>query len=167
MIVEILLHLVGATGFAILLLDEQRGVLRPLAALGIEVDRVGRIRAGEGMIGRVIGTGRLEQSPGVHDVDLAHPAMVAPLRLKDRVVGAIAVWQLLPQRPASGISTTSCSTSSPLTPPPLSRGPGSRPSTPGRRAPCGALWTCSLRRAERATNPTSAWQTWPTADSPR
>jgi hypothetical protein len=99
-ILEILLNFVGAKTFAILLLDDRRGTLRPLAAEGIDRKQVPEVKSGEGLIGRVVTTGKAEYGGATHGpVDLQRPAFVTPLLIKERVVGAIVVWDLLPQKP--------------------------------------------------------------------
>ena len=101
-IVEILLNFIGAKVFAVLLLDDEKGVLRPLAAEGIDRARVPLVRPGEGPIGRVAATGETELLQSQKGpTDLERPVVVAPLRIKDRVVGAIVIWELLAQK--SGI----------------------------------------------------------------
>ena len=98
-ILEILLNFVGARTFAIMLLDEQAGVLRPLASEGIPRERVPSVRSGEGIIGAVVPTGRVlldETRSG--PLDLERPLIVSPLRIKERVVGAIVVWEYLRQK---------------------------------------------------------------------
>lgn len=100
-IVEILLNLVGAKVFAVFLLDEHRSVLRPLAVEGVDRGQVGEIVVGEsmGIFGRVIRTGEMEvASPPAATLDLGRPLIVSPLRIKERVVGAIAIWQFLRQK---------------------------------------------------------------------
>jgi transcriptional regulator with GAF, ATPase, and Fis domain len=101
-IVEILLNFVGARTFAVLLLDETRGVLRPLAAEGIARDQVPAIAMGQGPVGAVVATGKaLFDEAGAsagRGLDLERPLIVSPLRIKDKVVGAIVVWEFLRQK---------------------------------------------------------------------
>jgi hypothetical protein len=100
-ILEIILNFVGARTFAVMLLDEQKGILRPLAAEGIARDKVPSVKAGEGVIGRVVASGVQysdDKSERPRPVDLERPLIVSPLRIKDRVVGAIVIWDLLKQK---------------------------------------------------------------------
>ncbi|MSP59593.1 MAG: GAF domain-containing protein [Myxococcales bacterium] len=99
-VVEILLNFVGARTFAVLLLDEPLGVLRPLAAEGIARAEVPPARRGEGVVGAAVATGRPHVDPAANRSarDLARPMIVTPLRIQDRVVGAIVIWDLLPQK---------------------------------------------------------------------
>ena len=99
-ILEILLNFIGAKTFAVMLLDEQAGMLKPLAAEGIAREKVPLVRSGEGAIGAVVSTGKLLVEPGAHKggVDLARPLLVSPLKIRDKVVGAIVVWEFLQQK---------------------------------------------------------------------
>ena len=99
-IVEILLNLIGAKVFAVLLLDEKQGVLRPLATAGLAAGALPVLRPGEGVIGGAVLSGRSEMFDNYHGpVDIERPAFVTPLRIRDKIVGAIAVWEFLKQKP--------------------------------------------------------------------
>jgi hypothetical protein len=101
-ILEILLNFVGAKTFCVYLLDEQQGVLRPLAAEGVPRNEVPVVASGEGVIGGVVATGQplydgaQRSSKGARSLD--RPLIVTPLRIKDRVVGAIVIWEFLQQK---------------------------------------------------------------------
>jgi hypothetical protein len=103
-ILEILLNFVGAKTFAVLLLDEPEGVLRPLAAEGLPRSEVPLVRAGEGVIGGVVSTGQplIDTKPRKSGLtqaqQLERPLIVTPLRVKDKVVGAIVIWEFLQQK---------------------------------------------------------------------
>ena len=102
-ILEILLNFVGARTFALLLLDEQAGTLRTLAAEGIARDKIPSFQVGKGAIGAVVQSGRaLLDGSGAQahrgPLDLERPLIVSPLRIKDKVVGAIVVWEFLQQK---------------------------------------------------------------------
>ena len=103
-----------------LLLDEKRGVLRPLASEGIAREQVPVMRPGEGAVGGVVASGKplvgtirllppmdpagastAQTAHSAHapfTFDLDHPVTVSPLRIRDRVVGAIVVWEFLQQK---------------------------------------------------------------------
>jgi hypothetical protein len=96
---EILINLIGAKIFAVLLLDEQRGLLRPFATYGIDREQLPQLKVGEGRIGQVVASGLPEISGTYHGpFNIEHPAIVTPLRIKDRVVGAIVVWEFFRQK---------------------------------------------------------------------
>ena len=111
-IVEILLNFIGAKTFAVQLIDEERMVLRTLAAEGVERARVPErslngagdaLGADAGLAdstrevvrsGRAIfNEGRLEARPVS-----APPSITVPLKIGDKVVGLILVWELLAQK---------------------------------------------------------------------
>jgi GAF domain len=99
-ILEILLNFVGAKTFAVLLLDEPEGVLRPLAAEGVARSAVPLVKAGEGVIGGVVATGQplIDATPHREPRNLERPLIVTPLRIKEKVVGAIVIWEFLQQK---------------------------------------------------------------------
>ena len=102
-ILEILLNFVGARTFAVLLLDEQANVLRPLAAEGIPRERVPAFEVGAGAIGQVVHSGKALLDGGSAQahrgpLDLERPLIVSPLRIKEKVVGAIVIWEFLQQK---------------------------------------------------------------------
>ena len=101
---EIILNLIGAKSFAILLLDENTHELRTIAWDGEEVmpgiDTL-RIQVGEGALGMVAAGGESYY----HDaqsgpVTLDQPLAAVPLKIKDQVIGAIAIYKLLVQKEA-------------------------------------------------------------------
>jgi len=104
-ILEILLNFVGAKTFAIQLVDEDHGKLRTLAAEGIERARVPEGGVGEGHVGEVIKSGHhyIDGERLRARADLAHldrPVIVVPLKIRDRVVGVLIIWDLLSQKTA-------------------------------------------------------------------
>lgn len=101
-IVEILLNFVGADLFAVLVADET-GVLRPIAAHGVARERVPAL-APEGVCGRALATGEPQiddfvAGPRAGAPDVA-PLACIPLRAAGEPFGAIAVWTFLPQKDA-------------------------------------------------------------------
>ena len=99
---EILLNFVGAKTFAIQLVDDERRRLRTLAAEGIDKSKVPEPQIDQGRVGQVITSGepfydeqRLRARAGLDE-----PAIVVPIKMRDRVVGAIVVWDLLVQKTA-------------------------------------------------------------------
>jgi hypothetical protein len=101
-ILEILLNFVGAKCFCVYLLDEPEGMLRPLAAEGVQRAEVPQVKAGEGVIGGVVQSGE-PLYDGAHRAakgprHLERPLIVTPLRIKDKVVGAIVIWEFLQQK---------------------------------------------------------------------
>ena len=104
-ILEILLNFVGAKTFAIQLVDEEHKKLRTLAAEGIERAKVPEGGVDEGRVGEVIKSGHhyIDGERLRARADLAHldrPVIVVPLKIRDRVVGVIIIWDLLSQKTA-------------------------------------------------------------------
>src|SRR5207248_3211097 len=99
---EILLNFVGAKTFALQLVDDERGLLRTLAAEGIEREKVPEAPADQGAVGEVLKLGAPFFAPERFGLraDLRHPSIVVPLRIRDKVVGVIIVWDLLQQKTA-------------------------------------------------------------------
>jgi nitrate/nitrite-specific signal transduction histidine kinase len=97
---EILLNFVGAKTFAVQLIDEQSGRLRTLAAEGVDRARVPAGTVGEGKVGEVIASGQPFFDPDRfrQRADLARPSIIVPLKIRERVVGVIVVWDLLVQK---------------------------------------------------------------------
>lgn len=101
-ILEILLNFVGAKTFAIQLVDEEQGKLRTLAAEGVERARVPEGAAGDGRIGEVVRSGQayIDGERLRMRADLDRPLIIVPLKIRDKVVGAIIIWDLLSQKTA-------------------------------------------------------------------
>ncbi|MBI5479332.1 MAG: GAF domain-containing protein [Deltaproteobacteria bacterium] len=99
-IIEILLNFVGAKIFALMFFEAGDGALGALVSEGIPVTQVPRVPRGEGIIGRVAQSGHAyhEGAPRPPALDLAHPAVCIPLRLRDRVVGVVPIWGYLTQK---------------------------------------------------------------------
>jgi hypothetical protein len=106
---EIIINQIGSEEFGIFELNSEGGPLTLTAWLGIDPERYRTIRLGEGRIGRVA----LEGEMFVHDAceadnpdagleSGADESLIAciPLKMDGRVTGAIAIFSLLPQKPA-------------------------------------------------------------------
>jgi transcriptional regulator with GAF, ATPase, and Fis domain len=101
---EIVINLVGAEAFAILLLDEKTNELKTIACEGEDV--VGGIetisvRLGDGILGSVAKTGEsyyINQDVEGGEVTLEKPLAAVPLKIKEHVIGLIAIYKLLQQK---------------------------------------------------------------------
>jgi nitrate/nitrite-specific signal transduction histidine kinase len=99
---EIALDLIGAKSFAILLLDENTKELRTIACDGEDatpgIENIST-RLGEGILG---GVARSGESFYLHDgkPTLEKPLAAIPLKIKDQVIGVIAIYKLLVQKDA-------------------------------------------------------------------
>ena len=102
-VMEIIINLIGAERFSIFLIDEKANELVPVAAEGLMVGEVPKIKLGEGIIGGVAKEGesyfaedmgeRTGQSP-----DLRKPFVCIPLKIKEHVIGVISIYSLFVQK---------------------------------------------------------------------
>ena len=96
-IVEILIHLIGTEKLAIYAFDETTQKLEAIAAEGTTTDELPKYRLGEGAVGSSLTTGELvichDRKP-----DSDQPLVCIPLRLRDRLIGVIAIYELLEQK---------------------------------------------------------------------
>ncbi|HUJ13239.1 MAG TPA: GAF domain-containing protein [Thermoanaerobaculia bacterium] len=103
---EIIRDLIGAKAYAILLLDERTSVLQTVACDGEDVmPGVEKIstRIGEGIIGEVARRGEtyyLDRDDENARPTLQRPLAAIPLKIKDQVIGVIAIYRLLVHKPA-------------------------------------------------------------------
>jgi hypothetical protein len=99
---EILANLVGCEETAVFELDDQgEGAgLRLISANGIEPRGLARVARGQGAIGGVAESGEtwIAGEGGAAGPAEEHLTACVPLKLEDRVTGAIAVFRLLPQK---------------------------------------------------------------------
>ncbi len=100
-------EVLSADTSAVILLDDDGRTLRPIAAAGATAEAVMAFRwtLGEGIIGDIVQSGRAERiADAVADPRAVHIAgteeatsterlMVAPLWLREQVIGAMAVWR--------------------------------------------------------------------------
>ena len=103
---EIIINLVGAESFAILLLDEKTNELKAIAYEGDDVmpgiDQISA-RLGEGILGGVARTGEsyyVNQELEGGAITLDKPLAAVPLKIKEHVIGLIAIYKLLQQKDA-------------------------------------------------------------------
>jgi len=96
-------HLIVATDGAILLLDEESGALANLAAFGDELPALNGLSRGVGIIGSVVASGVGEivndvvgDPRRVHAVIEVRSLVCAPLKVGEKVIGAIVLASTLP-----------------------------------------------------------------------
>jgi nitrate/nitrite-specific signal transduction histidine kinase len=102
---EIVINLIGAESFAILLLDEKTNELKTIACEGEDVmpgiEGISA-RLGEGVLGEVAKTGESyyinQDVEGSSKVTLEKPLAAVPLKIKEHVIGLIAIFKLLQQK---------------------------------------------------------------------
>ncbi len=98
---EIILNLIGAEEFAIMLLDERSNVLVPMLQEGLEDGKLPTIRLGSGTIGTVAKVGEpffYQGEIAEHSPAPLNPLVCIPLKIKEHVIGVIAVYKLLQQK---------------------------------------------------------------------
>jgi len=95
---EIIINLIGCEELAIWELDDELGALTLAGSFGIDAGPWACVPLGAGVIGTVAATG--ERYIGGENDDAAGSDLTAciPLRLDDRVVGAVAIFRLLQQK---------------------------------------------------------------------
>jgi len=99
-ITEIIINLIGAEEFAIMLLDEKSDEIQAVATEGVEREEIPHVRLGKGVIGTVAESG---ESYFVADVDayardFVNPMVCIPLKIKEHVIGVLAIYKLLVQK---------------------------------------------------------------------
>ena len=105
---ELLAQLVGARSHAEYQVDEKKRLLVPIYSDGVELDRLPRVqvgdaaeppRGGAAFLERVFLTGvpHIEEGPISHS-GMDSPAACLPMRIEERAVGVVAVYELLPQK---------------------------------------------------------------------
>jgi transcriptional regulator with GAF, ATPase, and Fis domain len=101
---EIVINLIGAESFAILLLDEKTNELKTIASEGEDVmpgTDVISVRLGDGVLGNVAKTGEsyyINQDVEGGRVTIDKPLAAVPLKIKEHVIGLIAIYKLLQQK---------------------------------------------------------------------
>jgi GAF domain-containing protein len=105
---ELLAQLVGARSHAVYVVEEKKRLLVPVSSDGVELDRLPRVqlveateppKGGGAILERVFLTG----VPHIEEGELARsgldaPAACVPMRIEERAVGVIVVYELLPQK---------------------------------------------------------------------
>lgn len=100
-VLEIIINLIGSEVFAIFLIDEKTHEVVPVAAEGIAPEAVPKYRIGGGIIGTVAKEGESYFSPDINgggDVAQGNPIVCIPLKIKEHVIGVIAIFSLLEQK---------------------------------------------------------------------
>ena len=98
---EIIINLIGCEELGIWEADEDCGHLALAGSFGIDVDDWSTVRTGAGVIGSVAATGERFVAGETSLVPMTREAGLTaciPLKLDDRVIGVIAMFQLLQQK---------------------------------------------------------------------
>jgi len=99
-IIEIVINLIGAEVFAVYVQDERSGGLEAVAAEGMAVDTFPKIEPGAGVIGQAVVSGETYCGDTRGSTEWDAPIACIPLRVQDRPIGAIAIYNLLEQKEA-------------------------------------------------------------------
>ena len=99
-IMEIIINLIGAEEFGILLLDEKTNKVEVVATEGVEAEDIPTMEVGEGIIGKVAQTGEnyFVKELDSYQKDYDRPIVCIPLKIKDHVIGVIAIYKLFVQK---------------------------------------------------------------------
>jgi len=100
-VLEIIMNLVGAERFGVMLLDEKTNNLTAVATEGVRVEDMPVLEIGKGTIGGVARSGEsyfAEDVTVVTGDDLTDPMVCIPLKIKEHVIGVIAIYKLLVQK---------------------------------------------------------------------
>ncbi len=99
---EILINLIGTEEFAVFERDGEGSDMRCTTSFGVDPTRVEPLRLGEGRIGAAIARGVPYVAAADAEVTPSGRPITAcvPLRVGERVVGAIVVYRLLAHKPA-------------------------------------------------------------------
>ncbi len=95
---EIVINMIGGDMFVLLLYDEQKKRLYPINGHRVEWRHIPSVSLGEGLIGKVLAENRPWYCAGnavPSHTTFIDPRIVLPLRFKDRIMGAIAIYSLL------------------------------------------------------------------------
>jgi len=97
-IIEIIINLVGGQTFAVYVHDEKTGLLEAVASEGEDVAVFPSMPLGEGVVGAAVASGTTHCSEELASNDFSSPIVAIPLRVNDRPIGAIAIFELLVQK---------------------------------------------------------------------
>ncbi|MBU5635558.1 GAF domain-containing protein [Geomonas sp. Red69] len=99
-ITEIIINLIGAEEFAIMLLDEKSDELQAVSTEGIDRSEIPSFRLGKGIIGNVAQSGENHFASDFdsYQRDFSAPMVCIPLKIKDHVIGVLAIYKLLMQK---------------------------------------------------------------------
>jgi hypothetical protein len=101
---DILVNVIGCDEFVVYSIDPRDRMLVPIAGSGAFVRPSDRVSLDESWLGEVVGSGSLliARERDAQDGRVADVAAVVPLKVLDRVVGAIVISSLLPHRELLG-----------------------------------------------------------------
>jgi len=98
---EILAQLVGAEAYAVYLVNAAGSELVPIASEGVAGGKLGPVRVSGSVLGEVFESGeaRVNEDTNSSQGSPERPAAVLPLEIDERIVGVIAIFSTLAQKP--------------------------------------------------------------------
>lgn len=100
-VMEIIINLIGAEQFSLLMLDEKTHEIKSVACEGVENEDIPSVKVGEGVIGNVVKSGESFYSESMDApaaLDPLSPIVCIPLKIKERVIGAISIYKMFRQK---------------------------------------------------------------------
>lgn len=99
-ITEIVINLIGAETFAIYLVDEKTSSLSAVASEGVTRDELPKVTLGKGRLGSVAESGQnhFPEEVNAGEIDWLEPHVCIPLKIKEKVIGVIAIYRFLEQK---------------------------------------------------------------------
>lgn len=100
-VVEIIINLIGTDQFGILLIDEMTNELSMVASEGVDNIKNKKIKIGDGIIGNVVKTGESYFESDIENFipkSELHPIVCIPLKIKEYIIGVIAIFSLMEQK---------------------------------------------------------------------
>jgi transcriptional regulator with GAF, ATPase, and Fis domain len=102
-VIEIVINLIGAEKFSIFLMDDKTNELIPVAAEGLALSEIPKFKMGDGIVGKVAKEGEsyfIENASALspNDIDNKKPMVCIPLKIKEHVIGVIAIYSLFTQK---------------------------------------------------------------------
>ncbi|HBR17829.1 MAG: diguanylate phosphodiesterase [Deltaproteobacteria bacterium RIFCSPLOWO2_12_FULL_43_16] len=99
---EIIINLIGGEIFGVLLLDEKTNELTAVTTEGVDKEEIPLIKIGVGIIGNVAKSGEnffIDEIKPFEKFNPLSPIVCIPLKIKEHVIGVIAIYKLLQQKP--------------------------------------------------------------------
>ncbi len=100
-VLEIIINLIGAKKFSVMLIDKKLEKLESIASEGIGMENTAVIPIGNGAIGEVVREGESYFSDDPIHTESEYPAkpvVCIPLKIKEHVIGVIAIYSFLNQK---------------------------------------------------------------------
>jgi len=102
-VIEIVINLIGAEKFSIFLMDDKTNELIPVASEGLALSEIPKFKMGDGIVGNVAKEGEsyfIENASALSptDIDNKKPMVCIPLKIKEHVIGVIAIYSLFTQK---------------------------------------------------------------------